>query len=141
VRYNRQLLLHEPKRSQVLALQEVQQYGADSFGDPEYVSLYGLTPTAWYVRGVRILGRTAVECTRGRLGDLIGRDIADIARTAFDTKASVVIDTGGASAVGDSSRRRRTDVSDQARSACAPGRSAFETEARRRRGSTRPQAS
>jgi hypothetical protein len=42
VRYNRQLLLREPKRSQVLALQEVQQYGADSFGDPEYVSLYGL---------------------------------------------------------------------------------------------------
>jgi hypothetical protein len=98
VRYNRQLLLHEPKRSQVLALQEVRQYGADSFGDPEYVSLYGLTPTAWYARGVRILGRTAVECTRDRLGDLIGRDIADIARTAFDTKASVVIDLFAGSA-------------------------------------------
>jgi hypothetical protein len=67
VRYDRQLLLREPKRSQVLALQEVQQYGADSFGDSEYVSLYGLTPTAWYARGVRILGRTAVECTRDGL--------------------------------------------------------------------------
>ena len=51
-------------RSQVLALSEVQQYGSDSFADPEYVSLYGLAPTAWYARGVRILGRTAVECTR-----------------------------------------------------------------------------
>jgi hypothetical protein len=35
MRYDRQLLLGEPKRSQVLALREVQQYGADSFGDPE----------------------------------------------------------------------------------------------------------
>jgi hypothetical protein len=98
VRYDRQLLLGEPKRSQVLALQEVQQYGADSFGDPEYVSLYGLTPPAWYARGVRILGRTAVECTRDHLGDLIGRDIADIALTAFDSKASVVIDPFAGSA-------------------------------------------
>jgi hypothetical protein len=98
VRYDRQLLLREPKRSQVLALREVQQYGGDSFGDPDYVSLYGLTPTAWYARGVRILGRTAVECTRDRLGDLIGRDIAAIALTAPDINASVVIDPFAGSA-------------------------------------------
>jgi hypothetical protein len=98
VRFDRQLLLREPKRSQVLALREVQQYGADSFGDPEYVSLYGLKPAAWYARGVRILGRTAVECTRDRLGDLIGRDVAALAHAAPDTNASVIIDPFAGSA-------------------------------------------
>jgi len=79
--YDRWLLLGE-KRNEVLALWEVQQYGRDSFGDPDYVSIYGLRPREWYERGVRILGRTAVECTRDRLAALIGHDIAAVAQTA-----------------------------------------------------------
>jgi hypothetical protein len=59
--YGRWFLLGE-KRKELLALWEVQQYGRDSFGDSDYVSLYGLKPADWYARGVRILGRTAVEC-------------------------------------------------------------------------------
>jgi hypothetical protein len=79
--YDRWCLLSD-KRNETLALREVEQYGRDSFGDPDYVSLYGLTPREWYARGVRILGRTAVECTRDRLADLIGRDVAAAARAA-----------------------------------------------------------
>jgi 16S rRNA G966 N2-methylase RsmD len=79
--YDRWFLLGE-KRSQPLALWEVQQYGRDSFGDPEYVSIYGLRPDEWYARGVRIPGRTAVECTRDQLASLIGHDIAIAARAA-----------------------------------------------------------
>jgi hypothetical protein len=67
--YDRRFLLGE-KRNELLALREVQQYGRDSFGDPDHVSIYGLKPNQWYVRGVRILGRTAVECTPDRLADL-----------------------------------------------------------------------
>jgi hypothetical protein len=91
VTYDRRLLLGEPKRNAVLALGEVLRYGNDSFGDPNYVSIYGLKPAEWYARGVRILGRTAVECTRDRLADLIGRDIAGVARTGPGV-ASVVVD-------------------------------------------------
>jgi hypothetical protein len=58
--YDRWFLLGE-KRNVPLALWEVEQYGRDSFGDPDYVSIYGLAPCEWYARGVRILGRTAVE--------------------------------------------------------------------------------
>src|SRR6185437_3623110 len=58
--YDRWFLLGE-KRHELLALQEVEQYGRDSFGDPDYVAIYGLPPPEWYARGVRILGRTAVE--------------------------------------------------------------------------------
>ena len=79
--YDRWFLLGE-KRNELLALWEVQQYGRDSFGNPDHVSIYGLTPHEWYARGVRILGRTAVECTPDRLADLIGRDIAAVTRAA-----------------------------------------------------------
>ena len=87
--YDRWLLLGE-KRNEVLGLWEVQQYGRDGFGDPDYVSVYGLKPHEWHERGVRILGRTAVECTRDRLAALIGSDVAAVAQTAPAASPMVV---------------------------------------------------
>jgi 16S rRNA G966 N2-methylase RsmD len=46
----------------------------------------------WYARGVRILGRTAVECTRDRLANLIGRDVAEVASDFLSNRPAVVID-------------------------------------------------
>ena len=74
-RYDRRLLLG-PKRHQVLEQWEVERYGADSFGDPDYVAIFGMRPAEWHARGACLLGRTAVECTRDALADAIGRDIA-----------------------------------------------------------------
>jgi hypothetical protein len=71
-----------PRRNAILSLAEVEGYGRDSFGDPGYVSLYGLEPAAAHARGVRLLGRTAVECTRDRLAELIARDVAAVAAAA-----------------------------------------------------------
>jgi hypothetical protein len=76
--YDRELLLHGEKRNAVLDLPEIHQYGIDSYGDANYVSIYGLEPEQWYARGVRLLGRTAVECTRDALGGAIGHDVAAI---------------------------------------------------------------
>jgi hypothetical protein len=90
--YDRALLLHGAKRNEVLTLEEVQRYGVDSFADAEYVRIYGMPPAEWYSRGIRLLGRTAVECTRDALGDLIGRDIAALAATMPLTSGFVVID-------------------------------------------------
>jgi hypothetical protein len=90
--YDRQLLLEGEKRDALLDLMEVQQYGIDSWGDPDYVCIYGLRPADWYGRGVRILGRTAVECTRDELADSIGRDIAAVAKSAPLTSGPLVID-------------------------------------------------
>jgi hypothetical protein len=86
--YNRELLLLGAKRNAVLELWEVQRYGSDSYGDTDYVSIYGMRPADWYAKGARVLGRTAVECTRDRLGSAIGKDVAEIAATlppAFET--------------------------------------------------------
>jgi hypothetical protein len=91
-RYDRTLLLHGSKRNEVLTLAEVRRYGADSFGDPDYVRIYGATPPEWYGSGVRLLGRTAVECTRDELADRIGRDIAEIAARARPPLNCIVID-------------------------------------------------
>jgi 16S rRNA G966 N2-methylase RsmD len=77
--YDRAYLLSAAKRNQVLSLEEVVRYGEESFGDPDYVSLYGLRPPEWYARGVRLLARTAVECTRDALARRIARDVAALA--------------------------------------------------------------
>jgi hypothetical protein len=87
--HDRALLLHGAKRNEVLTLAEVEQYGLDSFVDADYVRIYGMPPKEWYQQGIRLLGRTAVECTRDGLADLIGRDVA---RRRPLSKHYVVID-------------------------------------------------
>jgi putative methyltransferase len=96
-RHDRQYLLSPLRRNTVLELWEVERYGRDSFGDPDYVSIYGLRPREWYARGVRVLARTAVECTRDRLAKLIAGDVSELARSASSSRA-VVIDAFAGSA-------------------------------------------
>jgi len=88
---NRALLLHGRKRNEVLSLAEIEQYGLDSFGNADYVSIYGMPPREWYGCGIRLLGRTAVECTRDALGDRIGSDVASVTR-CMPSDHLVVID-------------------------------------------------
>jgi len=89
--YDRALLLHGSKRNEVLSLAEIEQYGADSFADADYVSIYGMRPREWYSRGIRLLGRTAVECTGDALGKGIALDVASVA-ASMPSNRFVVID-------------------------------------------------
>src|SRR5215469_4544901 len=90
--YDRAYLLSSEKRNQMLALWEVGRYGLDSYGDPDYVCLYGMRPAEWYGRGIRLLARTTVECTRDVLADAIGRDIARLLWHAPAVSGYTVID-------------------------------------------------
>src|ERR1700694_3439004 len=90
--YDRQLLLGGKKRNAVLELWEVQRYGTDSYGDADYVSVYGMEPAGWHAKGVRLLGRTAVECTRDGLGDAIGKDVSAVSAVAPSTGPVLVLD-------------------------------------------------
>jgi hypothetical protein len=90
--YDRQLLLLGAMRNTVLDLADVRRYGMDSYRDPDYVSLYGMRPADWDAAGIRLLGRTAVECTRDSLADAIARDIAGVALTAPLVQGPLVID-------------------------------------------------
>ena len=96
--YNRELLLFGAKRNVVLELGEVQRYGKDSFGDSDYVSIYGMRPADWYAKGVRLLGRTAVECTRDSLADAIGKDVAAVAGMRVSTTGAFIVDPFAGSA-------------------------------------------
>ena len=51
-----------------------------------------MIPSEWYARGIRLLGRTAVECTRDALGNRIGRDVAAVAAMRASRAPIVVID-------------------------------------------------
>jgi len=92
LRYDRELLLLGAKRNQELDLPEVHRYGLDSYGDADYVSIYGLRPVDWYAKGVRLLGRTAVECTRDALADSIGREVAAVVARAPGANDAVLVD-------------------------------------------------
>jgi hypothetical protein len=96
--YDRQLLLFGPKRNTVVELWEVARFGIDTFGDPNYVSIYGLQPDEWYARGIRLLGRTVVECTPDHVASEIGRDIAETASLAGGGWSTLVIDPFAGSA-------------------------------------------
>jgi 16S rRNA G966 N2-methylase RsmD len=109
-RHDRAYLLGA-KRNDVLSLEEVRRYGADSFGDPDYVSLYGMRPDEWYARGVRLLGRTAVECTRDALADRIARDVAAAAGPCPPGAGTVVLDPFAGSANTLLSLARRLEAS------------------------------
>ena len=89
--YGRALLLHGSKRNEILTLAEIERYGRDSFGNSDYISIYGMAPREWYRHGIRLLGRTAVECTRDALGDRIGSDVALVA-AGMPSNGFVVID-------------------------------------------------
>src|SRR4029077_4555904 len=88
--YDRALLLHGSKRNEVLTLAEVRRYGLDSFADANYISIYGMPPEEWYRHGIRVLGRTAVECTRDALGDRVGLDVASVAKRMSSNQFLVI---------------------------------------------------
>jgi hypothetical protein len=89
--YDRDFLLSPGKRNQVMALWEVEKFGTDSFGDPDYVSIYGMRPAEWYARGVRLLARTTLEAVRDQLGAVIAQDVAHrVAAVAAGTPFGVI---------------------------------------------------
>src|SRR5262245_31494090 len=91
-KYDRAFLLSDGKRNQLMELWEVQQFGRDSFADPEYVCIYGLPPTEWHRRGIRLLARTTLEAVRDKLGDLIGQDVAHVLHNVPAATTFTVID-------------------------------------------------
>lgn len=45
-----------------LTLADIQDYGSRFVGESDYLRLYGMTPDEYTARGVRLLGRTMIEC-------------------------------------------------------------------------------
>jgi len=90
--YECAFLLSPEKRNRVMKLWEVHKYGADSFSDPDYVCIYGMLPAEWYRRGIRLLARTAVECVRDSLGQLIGKHVESVIHNVASAMKFIVVD-------------------------------------------------
>jgi hypothetical protein len=95
--YDRDFVLFGPFRESVLELWQVQRYGAEMFGDPDSISLYGMRPDEWTALGVRLLGRTVVECTRDDLARVIAADVAALTAAAPSSPPPLVLDPFGGS--------------------------------------------
>jgi len=91
-KYDRDYLLSQEKRNEVVELWEVEKYGRDCFGDPTHVHLYGMPPNEWYARGVRILARTCLEAVKDPLGNKIGSDIAEVISRSRGNRPIGVVD-------------------------------------------------
>lgn len=50
-------------RNKVLSLDELFEVGNSFYGDQNLLSLYNMPPKLMFERGIRILGRTAIECS------------------------------------------------------------------------------
>ena len=96
--YDRALLLFGARRNVELDLAEVERYGTDSHGDRGLRVDLRKRPAEWYAAGVRLLGRTVVECTRDVLADAIATDIAAVVASAPEPQGAIVIDPFAGSA-------------------------------------------
>jgi len=74
-----------PKRHDVLSLSEVIEAGRTLTGDREGMAFYGLPPSGWYARGIRLLGRTCVEATP----DITAQPIARTAHALLGARQRV----------------------------------------------------
>ena len=81
-KYDRAFPLSEEKRNQVLELWEVQKFGPPPVSAIPNMCVYGMSPTEWYRRGVRLLARTTVEAARDKLGTMAGKGVESVIRKA-----------------------------------------------------------
>ena len=78
-----------PKRYRTLTLDEVTDAGLAFFNDPEGLAYYGMPPSQWYARGIRMLGRTCIEATPDVTAAPIAREVATtLAETAAPSPTS-----------------------------------------------------
>src|SRR5690349_17892357 len=94
-RYDRDFLLSPAKRNQVIELREVEQFGRDSFGDPDAVSFLG-HEAGRMARPRRAHPGNALSAERGldlgRTKPPIAEIVADIERVYRDDPVLTVIE-------------------------------------------------
>lgn len=85
----REQLLGE-KRAKILTSDEICDASQRLYGDPDHLRIYGMTPRELGNRGVRLFGRTAVECTTDPHATAIARAVREQAEQLGLARWSVV---------------------------------------------------
>ncbi len=89
-RYRNELL--GEKRSVVLSLDEIRRVGEEFYEDPEGLRLYGMRPRDYYAIGVRITGRTAIECSNDLRAVGQARAVRDVLSREFPGRSPSAVD-------------------------------------------------
>lgn len=88
----RNYLLFSPKKENILTLEEILHVEKNYYGEEDLLSLYGLTPKLYYSKGIRILGRTAIECTVDIQAKEFAKTASHICHLFFPNSFPIVID-------------------------------------------------
>jgi predicted RNA methylase len=80
-----------PQRHAVLTTDELCEVGRVMHGDPEGMSLYGIPAPRMAAHGLRVLGRTAVECTSDPQPARIAAAVAALPAYAPDSKTAPIV--------------------------------------------------
>jgi hypothetical protein len=89
-RYRNELL--REKRNVVLSLDEIRRVGEEFYEDPEGLQLYGMGPRDYHETGVRIAGRTAIECSNDIRAVGQAQAVCDVLSRAFPGRFPSVVD-------------------------------------------------
>jgi hypothetical protein len=89
-RYRNELL--GEKRGVVLSLDEIRRVGEEFYQDPEGLCLYGMRPRDYYEIGVRITGRTAIECSDDRRAVGQAQVVRDVLSREFPGRSPSAVD-------------------------------------------------
>lgn len=89
-RYRNELL--DEKRSVVLNLDEIRRVGEEFYEDPDGLQLYGMRPRSYYEIGVRITGRTAIECSNDVRAVGQAQAVRDVLSRVFPGRSPSVVD-------------------------------------------------
>jgi hypothetical protein len=79
-------------RNKELSLEEILQAGHALYGNPHAMRLYGRSPVEYFPLGVRLLGRTAVECCIDQRAEFLAEEACRATQSLFPGERPLVVD-------------------------------------------------
>jgi hypothetical protein len=82
-------------RGNELSLDQILEAGQVMYGDPHAISLYGRSPLDYFPLGIRLMGRTAVECCIDERAQFLAEEAYRATHSLFPGERPIVVDLLG----------------------------------------------
>jgi hypothetical protein len=79
-------------RDTQLSLDQIVEVGQAMYGKPDGLSRYGQSPAEYFRLGVRLLGRTAIECCVDERARVLADEAYRVTHSLFPDRRPIVID-------------------------------------------------
>jgi hypothetical protein len=80
------------KRDKLLSLEEIIEISNCYYGARDMLCLFDMTPNNYFNKGIRLLGRTAIECSIDIHAEIIADEASKIQEEFFPAKQPIIID-------------------------------------------------